>query len=112
MSRHAFTSRHSERPMCGPSPVRVRAQVQPVRRAVAAEDDDEDPDLSFLDELRDPEGPPHSLDDPEPAEAQRDPEHEAETTPDDEDDEELPPSRHAAARRARPRAARTRGTPR
>ncbi len=111
MSRHdASTPRHSERPMCGPAPVRVRAPAQPIRRAGAAEDDDdEDPDLSFLDELRDPEGPPHSLDDPEPTEAQRDPEHEVETTPDDDDDEDLPPRRRAGARRTRPTtAARTR----
>lgn len=95
--------------MCGPSPRRTRTQVQPVRRASAVEDDDdEDPDLSFLDELRDPEGAPHSFDDPEPTEAQRDPEEQVEPTPDDEEDQELPPGRHAGVRAGRSTTARAR----
>ena len=98
--------------MCGPSPAHVRSQVPPVRRAAAVEDDDEDPDLSFLDELRDPEGSSHGLDDPEPSEAQRDPEHAAETTPDDEDDQELAPGRRATTVSGQPTAARRRSTTR
>lgn len=100
--------------MCGPSAERSRARaVMPARRASAVEDDDdEDPDLSFLDELRDPEGAPHSFDDPETTEAQRDPEHEMDSTPDDQENQELPPGRRGPLRGGRsvaaPRRSRTR----
>lgn len=85
--------------MCGPRSERPHVRALPLRRASAVEDDDdEDPDLSFLDELRDPEGAPHSFDDPETTETQRDPERDTDTTPDDVEDEERAPGQRGQRR--------------
>lgn len=90
--------RRGDRPLCG------RRAAARSRGAVLPRSDPgqhEDPDLSFVDKLRDPEQSTSRPDlDPEPAERQRDPEHDDEIAPDDDHDEERPPRQHAARVRA------------